>query len=97
MGFECAASLVFLVVLVLLTSCATVPEPVIIYKEVSVPVQVLPEVPEWWYDEYSGPVPVAADNINGLCFGDDDANALVDWVVFHKSRYDNLRSMFKNR
>lgn len=80
-----------LLLAILLTGCT---KEVIRYRQVSVPVPTLPEVPEHLLESYQGAAPRAIAD-GDVCFGDNDIKLLQEWMEWHKLKVNQLQEVLK--
>ena len=66
----------------------------IIYRDVSVPVPVLPELPEVLMQDYPGRFPIASAE-GEVCFSGENVKSLQEWMLFHKQSRDQLIMILK--
>jgi hypothetical protein len=81
-----------LLLCLLLTGCT---HEVVRYERINVAVPVLPEVPAHLLEDYPGELPKASES-GVICFGEQDAKALQEWMLWHKLKVNQLRGVLKN-
>ncbi|QDP55702.1 MAG: hypothetical protein Tp138OMZ00d2C19078241_34 [Prokaryotic dsDNA virus sp.] len=86
---EATACLVLMAVIVMLNGCAS---ERVVYRTVNVAVPVLPDVPPELLTGYNGSLPVATAD-GAACFATSELEALQNWMLWHKTRVDQFRSL----
>jgi hypothetical protein len=76
----------------LLTGCT---HEIVRYERVNVAVPVLPEVPAHLLEDYPGDLPMASE-AGVICFVEQDAKALQEWMLWHKLKVNQLRGVLIN-
>ena len=72
-----------------LTGCT---QEVVRYERVAVAVPVIPEVPAHLLEAYTGEVPRASES-GVICFGEQDAKNLQQWMLWHKFKVEQLQEV----